>query len=111
MDIGVMLVPDMPWTSGKCGYKVIQYMACGLLVVDSSVGEIRGIFDQCLNSFLAGCDDEWYSAMSTLLNDAKILYRGGAAGRREVEGQIRLQVPRPRLVQLWRTAAERKLVV
>ena len=37
-DIGLMPVPDDPWTRGKGGYKLLQYMACGLPVVAHPVG-------------------------------------------------------------------------
>jgi len=29
-DIGIMPLPDTEFTRGKCGLKLIQYMACGL---------------------------------------------------------------------------------
>ena len=38
MDIGIMPLPDNPWERGKCAYKLIQYMACGLPVVASPRG-------------------------------------------------------------------------
>src|SRR5258707_10561823 len=37
-DIGIMPLPDLPWERGKCGYKLIQYMASGLPVVASPIG-------------------------------------------------------------------------
>ena len=38
MDIGIMPLPDTDWSRGKCSYKMLLYMACGLPVVVSPVG-------------------------------------------------------------------------
>lgn len=37
-DIGIMPLYDDEWTKGKCGFKLIQYMACEIPVIASSVG-------------------------------------------------------------------------
>src|SRR5690606_35501225 len=38
LDIGIMPLTDSPWERGKCGYKLIPYMTCGLPVIGSPIG-------------------------------------------------------------------------
>jgi glycosyltransferase involved in cell wall biosynthesis len=38
LDVGLMPVPDEPYTRGKCGYKLLQYGAAGLPAVGSPIG-------------------------------------------------------------------------
>ncbi|GAA6201282.1 glycosyltransferase family 4 protein [Aquicoccus sp. SU-CL01552] len=106
MDIGVMPLPDTPWARGKCGYKLIQYMACGLPVVASPVGVNRDIVEHGVNGFLAASEDGWREAIETLLGNADLRRRMGAAGRRRVEEQYSLQVWGPRVAQMLREVAE-----
>ena len=106
MDIGVMPLPDTPWTRGKCGYKLIQYMACGLPVVASPVGVNKDIVEHGVNGFLAETDAEWRSAIKTLLADAELRRRMGAAGRKKVEEHYSLQVWGPRVAQMLRSVAD-----
>ncbi|WP_407474997.1 glycosyltransferase family 4 protein [Sulfitobacter sp. PM12] len=108
MDIGVMPLPNTPWTRGKCGYKLIQYMACGLPVVASPVGVNRDIVEDGVNGFLAENDDEWRTAIEKLLDDPALRRRMGAAGRRKVEEKYSLQVWGPRVAQMLRSVAENK---
>jgi glycosyltransferase involved in cell wall biosynthesis len=106
MDIGVMPLPDTPWARGKCGYKLIQYMACGLPVVTSPVGVNRDLVEHGVNGFLAESDDEWRAAIKTLLNDPDLRHRMGAAGRKKVEKQYSLQVWGPRLARMLQVVIE-----
>jgi glycosyltransferase involved in cell wall biosynthesis len=107
MDIGIMPLADSPWARGKCGYKLIQYMACGLPVVASPVGVNAEIVEHGVNGFLARSDDEWRQALETLLCDPGLRRQMGQAGRRKVETQYSLQVWGPRVAGLLRQAAER----
>ena len=106
MDIGIMPLTDTPWARGKCGYKLIQYMACGLPVVASPVGVNNEIVEHGVNGFLAESDDEWRAAIRTLLGDPDLRCRMGAAGRRKVEEQYSLQVWGPRVAQMLRSVIE-----
>ena len=106
MDIGVMPLTDTLWARGKCGYKLIQYMACGLPVVASPVGVNKEIVEHGMNGFLAETDEEWQKAIGTLLSDADLRRRMGAAGRKKVEENYSLQVWGPRVAQMLRRVAD-----
>lgn len=103
-DIGVMPLVDGPWERGKCGYKLIQYMACGLPVVGSAVGVNTEIIRDGENGYLARHLDDWVRGLSTLMQDATLRERFGAAGRRRVEDEYCVQRTAPRLVQLLQQA-------
>lgn len=100
MDIGVMPIPDEPWARGKCGYKLIQYMACGLPVVASPVGVNREIVQHGVNGFLASTEAEWRTAIEALLADAALRQRMGQAGRKMAEEKYSIQRYGPRIVEL-----------
>lgn len=104
-DVGVMPLPDTPWERGKCGFKLIQYMACGLPVVASPVGVNSEIVEEGGNGFLAANHDDWVRALTSLRDDALLRQRLGAAGRDKVERQYSLQVTGPRLAKLLAEAA------
>lgn len=105
MDIGIMPLTDTPWARGKCGYKLIQYMACGIPVIASPVGVNAEIVEHGVNGFLASSDAEWAEALQTLLRDANLRARMGDAGRRKVEREYSLQVWGPRVAQMLRDVA------
>ena len=102
LDIGIMPLPDSPWTRGKCGYKLIQYMACGIPVVTSPVGANRQIVVDGESGFLANGVEAWSERLSQLVEDVALRQRMGIAGRRRVETTYCLQVQGPRMVELLR---------
>lgn len=102
LDIGIMPLSDAPWERGKCGYKLIQYMACGLPVVASPVGVNNSIVTHGKNGFLASTETEWKQALSCLLNDATLRRTMGQHGRNTVQQTYTLQRQAPRLQALLR---------
>jgi glycosyltransferase involved in cell wall biosynthesis len=111
MDIGVMPLPDSPWERGKCGYKLIQYMACEKPVVASPVGVNNQIVTHGVNGFLAESSEQWKSALERLIDDALLRQRMGAEGRAQIERSYNVGVTAPRLEELLRMAAETKSCV
>lgn len=102
MDIGIMPLADTPWERGKCGYKLIQYMACARPVVTSAVGANVRIVADGVTGFVARDDRAWLAALETLIGDADLRRRMGAAGRAAVEREYCVQVTAPRLAEIIR---------
>jgi glycosyltransferase involved in cell wall biosynthesis len=99
-DIGISWVPDDAWSRGKCGLKVLQYMAAGLPVVANPVGVQEEMVKHGENGFLAGTADEWTEAIRRLTADPELRRRMGAAGRRRVEQDYSLQVGGARWIEV-----------
>ena len=104
-DIGIMPLVDEPFERGKCGYKLIQYMACGLPVVASPVGVNRQIVEHGVNGFLAETPEQWEQALRTLLADAGLRQRMGQAGRLKAEQNYCIRATAPTLSLLLLNAA------
>lgn len=108
-DVGIMPLPNDAWERGKCGYKLIQYMACGVPVIASPVGVNRKIVEQGDNGFLASTHADWVNAFITLMDDRELRRQMGEAGRAKVEKEYCLQVTAPRLVELMYQVTRRNV--
>jgi glycosyltransferase involved in cell wall biosynthesis len=89
-DIGISWLPDDNWSAGKCGLKILQYMAAGLPVVANPVGVQRKLVRHGETGFLVETPDEWESAVRWLARDADLRRQMGLAGRRLVEAEYRV---------------------
>lgn len=105
-DVGIMPLPDEPFERGKCGYKLIQYMACGLPVIASPVGVNTRIVEDGVNGFLATTSKEWVRAIATLKENPELRRRMGAAGRKKVEREYSVAVAAVTLASLLRSAVD-----
>lgn len=103
-DVGIMPLLDTPWEQGKCAYKLIQYMACGLPTVASPVGANCEVVVEGETGFLTGTAEAWIDKLGLLLRDAALRQRLGAAGRKRVEAIYCLQQVAPQLVRLLQQA-------
>lgn len=101
---GIMPLPDAPFERGKCGYKLIQYMACGLPVIASPVGANMQIVEHDRSGFLAETEQQWTEAILALAHSPVLRREMGRAGRVRFEAQYSLQNAAPRLLALLRQA-------
>lgn len=98
-DIGIMPLFDSPWEKGKCGYKLIQYMACGIPVIASPVGVNSLIVDDQVNGYLCNAEIDWYESLEKMLGDVRLREEMGKMGRRAVEERYCVQVTAPSLIK------------
>ncbi|MCG8551721.1 MAG: glycosyltransferase family 4 protein, partial [Desulfobacterales bacterium] len=105
IDVGIMPLPDTPWARGKCGYKLIQYMACGKPVIASAIGANIDIVNHEKNGFLVSSQKEWISALTRLSKDKQLRKKMGYHGRKKVEQHYCLQITAEKLLYLLESCA------
>jgi len=81
--VGLGPLTDDPWTRGKCGLKLLQYMAAGLPVVTDNVGANGEIVTDA-TGVRCGLSDDWIDALSRLADNHDLRQRMGEAGRQRV---------------------------
>jgi glycosyltransferase involved in cell wall biosynthesis len=91
-DVGISWVPDDPWSRGKCGLKLLQYMAAGLPVLTNPVGVHAEMVRHGETGLLATTPHEWQAAAARLLGDAGLRQRMGRSGRAVVESAYSVEV-------------------
>lgn len=97
LDVGLSPLPDTDWARGKCGLKLLQYMAVGVPAVASRVGAHLEIAPGGRGARLAGDSEEWVEALSALVTNADARAALGAEGRRAVVERYSIEAVAPTL--------------
>lgn len=87
IDIGIMPLTADKWSEGKCGFKLIQYMALGLPSVASPVGVNVDIIQDGINGFLCENKFDWKNKLLLLLQDGQLRHRFAGAGITTIRDQ------------------------
>ncbi|MCE9553383.1 MAG: glycosyltransferase family 4 protein [Planctomycetes bacterium] len=99
-DIGMAWLPDHPWSLGKCGLKVLQYMAAGLPVIANPLGVHHDLIVHGETGFLAETPTQWGRAVETLANSPDLRRKMGAAGRARLIERYSVETWAPRFADL-----------
>lgn len=91
LDAGIAPLSDGPWERGKCGYKILQYMAARLPVVASPVGEALNIVQDGITGYFAATPGEFLARLTELKRDPALRQRMGEAGRIRVEQHFSME--------------------
>lgn len=85
LSAGIMPLDNGPWAQGKCGYKLLEYLAVGIPVVASPLPVNAGIIEAGECGFTATSDEDWSVSLSKLLREPEVARRMGRNGHRFVE--------------------------
>ena len=99
-DMGIMPAEDDIWSRGKCGLKLIQYMATGLPAITNPVGVSREMVTDGVNGFLRADAEGWEEAVRALSADVALRRRIGSAARETAVERYSLQVWGKRFVEI-----------
>ncbi len=105
-DVGIMPLTDDIWAKGKCGFKVVQYLATGVPAVAAPVGINSDLVVDGDTGFKAENHDEWVRGLSKLYEERGLIEKMGLSGRRLVEKEFSLQAVAPRYLDVLRKLAE-----
>jgi glycosyltransferase involved in cell wall biosynthesis len=98
---------DGPFERGKCGYKLIQYMAVGRPVIGSPVGANCQIVRHGINGYLADSIQDWTDAILKLVRAPELLEDMGRAARDTVEREYSTRMTAPRIAGIFDDAVAR----
>lgn len=100
LDIGIMPLPDDQYSRGKCGFKLLQYMALGIPSVASPVGVNKLIINDGVNGYLAKDNEEWFIKLDSLIKNLVKRKAIGYEGRKTVEEKYSLDKAVPLLIDI-----------
>jgi glycosyltransferase involved in cell wall biosynthesis len=102
MDIGIMPLTDDIWSKGKCGFKLLQYMAIEKPVIASPVGVNKKLINESRAGYQAETKEEWKSAIVKLLTEASIRKELGSRGRGYVKNNYSVNSNKDTFLSLFR---------
>ena len=101
MHIGIMPLKQGPWFEGKCGFKLIQYLACGIPAIASPVGVNSIIVLHGQNGYVAQSPEEWKQYLKILISDSTLRTQMGKMGRAHIVNDYSLKRHKDKVISLF----------
>jgi glycosyltransferase involved in cell wall biosynthesis len=102
--VGIAVMPDDDWSRGKCGVKVLQYMAAGLPVIGNPVGVHIEMVPGA--GLLADSTEAWIDCVRRL-HDPKLRSHFGTAGVERVREEYSIEAGAAAWIGLFETLVRR----
>jgi glycosyltransferase involved in cell wall biosynthesis len=90
IDVGIMPLEYTAWDEGKCGFKLIQYMACSKPTISTPM-QANIAIDGGIGNLFASSNEEWYNALLTILNNRQEYRKIGIENRNRVKEKYSIQ--------------------
>jgi glycosyltransferase involved in cell wall biosynthesis len=101
-DIGIMPLWDNDWNRGKCSFKMLAYLSCGLPAIVSPIGMNNEILRKAELGFGAKSLSQWTDALMCLISNAKLRKSMGINGRNVVNMEYSISAIVPQLSRIIR---------
>lgn len=109
LTIGLMPLTDGEWERGKCAYKMLLYLACGVPAVVSPVGANLDVLNKGREhpvGIAASKADQWCEDILAVLTDTTLRNELGRNGRGLVERVYSVHAIAPQLAEILRQCAD-----
>lgn len=90
-DIGLYPLLENEINRYKCGFKALEYMACGIPAVSSRVAINAEIIEHDTSGYLADSAEDWTMCLEKLITSAEKRITYGSRGRELVERRYAIQ--------------------
>jgi len=100
-DVGLMPLVDTPTARGKCAFKAIEYMACGVVPVVSPVGENPTLVKDGINGFLAADASEWANKIERVMKKNDEALALGRVAQQTIKENYSFDSNVDKLIQLF----------
>jgi glycosyltransferase involved in cell wall biosynthesis len=98
-DLGIMPLDRTPFNQGKCGFKLIQYMACGLPTISTPLIANVNI-DRGNGNLFASTNEEWFNALKEIyLNYEYFISEVGKKNMDTVKKHYSVQANYPSMIE------------